>query len=292
MPEGPEVKVMMNFIATISLGQTLISVQVINEGFKKKTKGLDNLILPKKVIAVESKGKFGYIQLDDQSSIGFTFGMSGSFNVPGSRVDMKHNKVEFRTDHETYPVFYFHCIRNFEWVYYFSSKELKNKLESIGPSILSPDQLDQATLIRIWRRYSSSTICETLMEQKLVSGIGNYIKAEILYRTQTYPLAKVKDLTDEHLWRLYQEAVIVATEAYHDGGASLYTYTDTEGEKTLYKLKLQVYNRSKDPEGRPVERLSTPDKRTTHWVSSVQTVGRPVPVVRPKIKAKLKSQPH
>lgn len=166
-------------------------------------------------------------------------------------------------------------MRNFAWIYYFNSAELKKKLSTIGPCILSDEPLDKHILAARWRRYDQKTICEALMEQKLVSGIGNYIKAEILYRTEIYPLAKVKDLSDDNLWQLYCAARDLAADAYADGGASLYTYTGLHGDRSEFKTKLQVYNRSRDPHGLIVEQMSTPDGRTTHWVKSKQTIGSP-----------------
>jgi formamidopyrimidine-DNA glycosylase len=307
MPESPEVKIMMNTVASLSLGRDLLSVRVIKGDFQKKTKGLEKLpnVLPKRITAVETKGKFGYILLEDGSAIGITFGMSGNIRIyptpeylesRGETEEqyMKHCKVEFQVqarDRLETATFYFHCVRNFEWIRYLTRQELDKKLSTIGPSILSDKPLDQWALVAIWRKYNERSVCEALMEQKLVSGIGNYIKAETLYRSGTYPLAKLKDLNDDHLWLLYTEARDIAAESYATG---------LHGDRPDFKSKLQVYDRSKDPHGNVVERLQTPDKRTTHWVSSVQTIGRlglglpktterPAPKTTPKIKAKIKA---
>lgn len=310
MPEGPEVKIMMGNVANLALGQTLLNVEVIKEDFRKKTQGLDQLpmVLPKRVIGVETKGKLGYMLLDDGTAIVLTFGMTGNIRIEptpeylvrrGETKEqyMKHCKIRFQMqDTVTGQIshFYFHCMRNFAWVYYFTSTELGKKLSTIGPSILSDDLLEERLLIARWRKYNHKTICETLMEQKLISGIGNYIKAEILYRCRVYPLAKVKDLSDSNLWLLYMEARKIAADAYADGGASLYTYTGINGDRSDFKLKLQVYDRAVDPLGNKIGRLQTPDKRTTHWVESLQTIGKqlppPIVKIRPKIKALALSQ--
>lgn len=287
MPEGPEVKIMMGNVADLALGKNLLGI-VVREDFQKKTKDLEQFIGPKKIVDVVTKGKFGYILLDDGSSIGLTFGMTGNIRIEPTEEYlerrgetreqyMKHCKVEFQLGDADGNVshFYFHCMRNFAWIYYYpNGAELGKKLSTIGPSILSDEPLDQGILVARWRKYNSKTICEALMEQKLISGIGNYIKAEILYRTGVYPLAKVRDLNDSQLWMLYQAARAIAADAYADGGASLYTYTGLHGDRSDFKLKLQVYDRGSDPYGNRVLRLQTPDKRTTHWVESVQTIGR------------------
>jgi len=289
---------MMGNVANLSLGQNLLSVEVIKDDFQKKTRGLDQLVLPKRVIGVETNGKIGYMLLEDGTAVCLTFGMTGNIRIEptpeylkrrGETEEqyMKHCKIRFQVQDTATgekSQFYFHCMRNFAWVYYFTSAELGKKLATIGPSILSDEPLEQKLLVARWRKYNHKTVCETLMEQKLISGIGNYIKAEILYRCGIYPLAKVKDLSDSHLWSLYLEARQIAADAYADGGASLYTYTGINGDRSNFKLKLQVYDRAVDPHGNKIDRLQTPDKRTTHWVESLQTIGTLAPTVKPTVK--------
>lgn len=316
MPEGPEVKIIGNNISILALGKRLLSVEVINDGFLKKTKNLDQVPAGRKVIQVETKGKFCYMLLDDRTAIGMTFGMTGNIRIEptddyleqrgeSKEKYMKHCKIRFILDNPEVPeeentVFYYNCVRNFAWVWYLTAKELGTKLSAIGPSILADDRLDRKILVARWRRFNQKTICEALMEQKLVSGIGNYIKCEILYRTGIHPTAYVADLTDEQLYELYQEACKIAEEAYHDGGASLYTYTGLHGDRSEFKLKLQVYDRHTDPHGNCVKTLNTPDKRSTHWVPELQRIGMPTSTSMPtqpaesrdKVKVRAKAKPR
>lgn len=305
MPEGPEVKIMVNNIAMLAMGKTLKNAKVINEGFEKKTKGFDKIpdILSQnlRVTEVESKGKLGYILLSNGHAIVITFGMTGNIRIDpteeylqkrGETKEqyMKHCKVEFEVEDDDglRTKFYFHCTRNFAWVYFFTPEELGKKLSMLGPSILDQEPLADNILVSRWRKFNNKPICVTLMEQKLISGIGNYIKAEIMYHSKVYPMALTKDLDDETLLKLYEEARKIAMAAYMKGGASLYTYTGLHGDKSDFKFTLHVYNKSQDLQGNKVERLQTPDKRTTHWVPSVQTIGKPQP--KAKIRAVFKTQ--
>lgn len=323
MPEGPEVKVIMTNLKTMLEGKQLLSVDVINDGFLKRTKGLDKLVLPKKVVNIEAKGKFGYIILEDRTAFGIGFGMTGNVRIEPTEEYlkqrgetrekyMKHCKVRFTVAPETTSpaetpapvpkqssiingkivvrpklksssiptsitdtrIVYYNCVRNFGFVHYLTAKELGTKLSKLGPSILNPDPLDKPKLLSRWRKYNGKTICPVMMEQSAVSGIGNYIKAEALYRGEVHPLATVRNLSDDVLYQLYLHARDIAAEAYADGGASLYTYTGLHGDKSEYKSKLRVYNRSTDIHGNPVKILKTPDKRTTHYVESVQIIGK------------------
>jgi len=309
MPEGPEIKVMMKSIEQLSLGRYLVSVDVIKSDFQKKTKGLDKLpaVLPKLITKVCAKGKFGYMLLEDGTAIGLTFGMTGNIRLKPTEEElgvlnvteekyMKHCKVKFtvrQIDDQEDNSFYFHCMRNFAWIYYFTESELKKKLSTIGPSIMDDMSVEPDEIIARWRKYNKRTICEALMEQKLVSGIGNYIKAEILYQVCIYPLTLVENLSDDILWLLYTKARELAKMAYDEGGASLYTYTGLHGDRSEFKTQLQIYDRVKDSHGNQVERMQTPDGRTTHWVKVVQTIGQPQSSQPKKItKIKAKMVPH
>lgn len=274
MPEGPEVRVMTDNIRMI-MGDdpVLVSVEVIKDNFVKRTSGFP-LALPQKVTSVQSKGKFTYIQLHNGMAIGITYGMTGNIR---SDEDNKHNVIKFVCGNAA--VFYYHSTRHFGHVWGMSTEELSKKLSSLGHDILSSEALSVEDLVKIWRKKNNLNICRLLIEEQgLVAGIGNYIKSEILYRARVYPFCTASDLTDEVLYSLYVHARDIAAVAYIDGGASLYTYTGLNGERSPFKLKLQVYDRAVDPDGNPITRVETPDKRTTHWVPVIQKIGCAAPM--------------
>jgi formamidopyrimidine-DNA glycosylase len=322
MPECSEVKLITEGIARLAAGRVLRSVTVVNSGFLKKTKALHMIPLPQLVTSVQCKGKFGYMCLADGSAVGFMFGMSGNIRIEpdaeylAMRKEtheqyMKHCKVRFvmeSTDTDTdtgtgtgtgtgttrQNIFYFYCIRNFEWVCYYTPDELAKKLSEIGPSIMG-DLISPQQLALRWRKAGNKAICQTVMDQKYISGIGNYIKAETLYRSRVHPLAMVASLSDEHLWTIYMSARDVAEMAYGAGGGTLYTFTGIDGRRIDFRSLLAVYDKSIDPLGYLVHQMDTPDKRNTHWVPEVQTIGAPLqdpppppspPITRIKVKVR------
>lgn len=297
MPEAAEVAIIMNNMSTMLKEKTLRQV-TIEANFQKRTKDMGSLNLPQLVKEVSCKGKFGYVILEDGSAIGFGFGMTGNIRIApdeaylksrGETYEkyMKHNKAKFEysnSDSIDIECFYYNCIRNFGYIHYFDPTGFAKKLSGLGPSILSEEILDPSILLSRWKKNTLKNICVVLLDQSLISGIGNYIKAEVMYACKVNPMSNIKDIDDNTLYNLYSEARRVAAEAYSDGGASLYTYTGLHGDKSNFKMKLCVYNRRKDPLGNEVYVLKTPDKRTTHWVPAVQASVK----MRIKIKARLK----
>lgn len=267
MPEGPEVTVMTNCLRAHVEGALLTGIRVIKDSFHKKTKGFEELSeqLPQKIISVRNKGKFTYIELENKQFIGITYGMTGGIRLANTD---KHNSVEF--SYNDNQAIYYRSMRNFGCVQILTEAELATKLKKIGYFILDDYTYSPAEIIPRFRKQDQKNITVVLMNQSILSGIGNYIKSEILYRVSVNPNCCVSDLSDETLYELYQAARALAFEAMRYGGASLYTYTNEHGQETDFKSLLKVYNKKQDPDGNAIERLQTPDKRTTFWVPSRQ----------------------
>lgn len=287
----------------------LTSVEIVNLAFEKKTKGFEQLNkdLPLKVTEVNCKGKFCYIALSNGSYIGIKFGMAGCVRLPPTQDQldnrketydqyMKHMMVAFQytlaaaflsgtepTEMNT-GLIYYNDYRRFGHVWYLTPREFQKQMSQLGPCILATEILSDAEVVKLFRKRNHTNICKVLMEQDTISGVGAYIKAEILYACKVHPLAAVKDLSDETLVALYHAARDVAHRAYVAGGASLYTYTGISGDRSDFKDELAVYGKSHDPLGNLVVRIpdsESPDKRATHWVPELQIIGQPIPVALP-----------
>lgn len=299
MPEIGEVRIIADNVSYMLKGRYLNRIEILTEGYKQ-TKGLSalNATLPKLVTDVKTRGKFTWIELEDGNAIGYGLGMSGNVRIeptPEYLAEynrkkgtsetaaqyLKHAHLRIRyandTDGSGKGHFYYHDVRRFGRWEYLTKGELAKKLADLGSDLLQ-ETLTDSQVITAFRRKNSSNICKVLMDQQVLAGIGNYIKAEILYASCIYPLAIVRDIPDDVLIKLYNEAKKIAKNAYMAGGASLYTFTGMGGDKSDFKEELVIYNMSKDPLGNPVLRMSedeSPDKRTTHWVREVQTIGVP-----------------
>uniref|UniRef100_A0A6C0J7C2 Formamidopyrimidine-DNA glycosylase catalytic domain-containing protein n=1 Tax=viral metagenome TaxID=1070528 RepID=A0A6C0J7C2_9ZZZZ len=267
MPEGPEVKIKMNLLCAILKGTTLMNMDVCKESFHKKTHDFERLtkILPATVINSESKGKFGYITLDNGYSVGISFGMTGDIleEIP-KPTDKRYKHLAVKFTYANYKSelksIYYTSIRNFGHIWIYDTPELNIKLNTLGFCILNDNIYTKEEIVSRLRKRNNRSICECLMNQVLWAGIGNYIKSEILYTVKLNPISLVKDINDKQLYELYLAARDLAYRSYLDGGSGQYNSI----------FELNVYNKSICPRGFEVKRIKTPDKRTTHWVPEVQ----------------------
>ncbi len=263
MPEGPEVKLFVDNLNHNFRYFQIKSVNVLSGRYTKKpiTK-LDKLI-GKEIKSFNCKGKFIWIDLDD-TIVFNTLGMTGSW----SREKSKYSRIEFQFyENDT---LYFNDIRNFGTFQVKNRDDLKKKLKSIGPDMLSnpPNNF----IFRL-RKYNHKNVCDVLMNQKVISGVGNYIKAESLWYSRINPHAFIKDLTDKNLETLDKAIRFVINKSYDEQGATIQSYYTFDGDSGSATQGFTVYGRSKDCNGHNVIKETTLDKRTTHWVKERQIIG-------------------
>lgn len=299
MPEIAEVNIITGNVRNFLLGNTLTSVDLLQDSYGKKCKNFQLLQshLPLRVIGVQTKGKFSWIELENGHSLSYGLGMTGNIRIeptpeylkiynsgkPIKKQDtaesyLKHAllQLNYQKDDGTKDHFYYHDMRRFgNWVY-MTNSELQMKLKKLGSDPIH-EELTPPEVIARFRRYDHKNICTVLMNQEgPLSGVGNYIKAEVLYASQVSPHAIINKLTDTDLLNIYSEVRDIAMNALKAGGATLYTYTGLSGDQTEFKQELKIYKKKTDPLGNCVEVIQdkkSPDRRTTHWVPAIQIHG-------------------
>jgi formamidopyrimidine-DNA glycosylase len=268
MPEGPEVKRNVDYLNSVLQGTRILNVQINSGRYVKHGpfKGYD--VINDDMLVVDEvccKGKFIYFKFNSGASLWSTLGMSGMWQ----RKKSKHTRVTL-TNHKGQDV-YFNDVRNFGTLKYVqTSQELEKKLKTLGPDVLSEPAVGPGLFRQRFLNTSNKTITENLMNQSVISGVGNYLKAEILYACQISPHRLCKDITAEEYGRLYEACFWLPRLSYKMGGATLATYRDADGKSGEFSRRFAVYNQKTDPEGRTVIKENTKDKRTTHWVPEVQ----------------------
>jgi formamidopyrimidine-DNA glycosylase len=100
-------------------------------------------------------------------------------------------------------------------------------------------------------------IKSALLNQNLLSGVGNIYADEALFRARIRPRRRASSLTHDEFHRLHNALKRVLREAIRLGGSSVSDYVDADGEEGFFQLKHRVYGR----EGKPCRVCKTPIKR-------------------------------
>jgi formamidopyrimidine-DNA glycosylase len=106
-------------------------------------------------------------------------------------------------------------------------------------------------------RHRKTPIKSALLNQKLLSGVGNIYADESLFRAKVRPRRRAASLTRAELEKLHAALLQVLREAIKLGGSSINDYVDAEGNAGFFQLKHRVYGR----EGKPCLVCRTPIKR-------------------------------
>jgi formamidopyrimidine-DNA glycosylase len=109
-----------------------------------------------------------------------------------------------------------------------------------------PINADREHFVKIFKG-RKTPIKAALLNQKLLSGIGNIYADESLFRAGIRPRRRTASLTKADFVRLYDAIQEVLAEAIAAGGSSISDYVDAEGEEGFFQLQHRVYGREGEP---------------------------------------------
>lgn len=232
--------------------------------------------LPLRVEAVDTKGKFMWWTLKGQDKTWYmwcTYGMSGQW----SRTAGKH--VAFIVEYNgsgslitrDQQKLFFNDQRRFGTIkFVIDQKQHEKKLASLGPDVLEDPPVEPELFAKRILKKPNRTISEALMDQSCISGVGNYLKAEVLYRSGISPHRAVVELTSDEVMKLWSEVILSCRESYADQGASIRTYRTVDDGKGQAQFTFRIYNMKECPEGHTTVREETKDGRTSWWCKQCQ----------------------
>ena len=267
MPELPEVEVVRSGLDRHVVGRTIRSVQVLHpRAVRRHTAGPADFEAAASGLAVTAarrRGKYLWLPVaPDEGSVAEDallahLGMSGQLLLGDpDRPVSPHVRVRF-TFTDSGPDLRFTDQRTFGHIMLArGGAVLPGPIAHIAPDPLEPAYDEAALLARLAARQSG--IKRALLDQSLVSGVGNIYADEALWRAKTHwdrPAAKIRRADAV---RLLADVREVLTEALSAGGTSFDSlYVNVNGESGYFGRSLAVYGR----EGEPCPRCGTPIRR-------------------------------
>lgn len=283
IPEGPEI-----FVASKMLGQSICGVPIVGvsigstsryassppKGYARFCESVTRLS-QFRIESVNVHGKFMWWSFRDAA--GFidtmllcTHGMSGRWFIC-DHADVKtlrHVVVSFDLQDGRSVVFV--DPRHFGTIRFGNASDVLDTTAALGDDIRFLNTASSISFVSSLMKARSKTVCEALMDQYIIAGIGNYIKAEVLWRVKLSPWRIVRDITPREFSALQWAIVDVFEIAVASRGASFSTHLNPDGKKGQKADFFQVYGKKFDPNGFQISRQKTPDGRVTHWVVGVQ----------------------
>ena len=278
IPEGPELAHSRDVLRNSLLNSSVTDATPTGSGrysdvhpdgfqrFLSDVKSGGNLTIS----SVDTKGKFMWWTMKNATKTWYmwsTYGMSGQWMKRPS----KHTAfvIESQKDQQAIQTF-FNDPRHFGTLKFVDDERLHlKKLNSLGPCIITGGLTPEVFTTRILRK-QNRTICEALMDQTAVSGVGNYLRAEILYRARLSPWRPVVDVTASEYVDLCKHTIETADMSYRSNGASISTYRTVDGSKGQTQFDFEVYGRKNCPQGHAISRMNSDDGRMMWWCENCQ----------------------
>ena len=262
MPELPEVEVVRRGLEDHVVGRHVSRARVTGVRVARRhdagPEDLAQRLHDVTVTAASRRGKYLWLALDGEDALIVHLGMSGQMLVePADAPLEKHCHARFDFD-DAGPQLRFVDQRTFGGLALSPLRPdgIPESVAHIAPDPFEP-AYDQAAVVRRMKQRDSA-VKRALLDQTLVSGIGNIYADEGLWRAQLHYARPTETLRVAEVERALAGAREVMTEALAQGGTSFDAlYVNVNGNSGYFDRSLKVYGQ----EGRPCPRCSTPVRR-------------------------------
>jgi len=285
MPELPEVENLRIGLEKNILGQKISSVEVRNSKIisgkgtlrtasNKKTKEFESELKGERFIAVKRRAKNLIFELTHDKIILAHLKMTGQFaykanigkksivgghpiEISESTLPNKHTHIIFKLEKGT---LYFNDTRKFGYVIYFKDKDIFEKENHFGNLGLEPlDKSFNVGYLSEKLKSKKGKIKAVLMNQDVVTGIGNIYADESLFEAGINPTRNASTLRKKELEKLYTAIVRIIKQAIKVGGSSVATYRLLDETQGNYAREHKVYGKA----GKNCTKCGKPLEKTT-----------------------------
>ncbi len=299
MPELPEVEVVRRGLVEHVVGRTITSARLTGARVARRHQGgpadLADRLAGGQVLAADRRGKYLWLVVAppgsriDPHALVVNLGMSGQMLVQHGRTPEPkhvHARLDFAddgpqlrfVDQRTFGGLAFTPLLPDRYADSSHPHGVPQPVTHIGADPLEP-AFDQAGIVRSLKARHTA-IKRALLDQSLVSGIGNIYADEALWRAGVHGLRACSTLTKPGLARVLVHAAEVMREALAQGGTSFDAlYVNVNGASGSFDRSLDAYGQT----GRPCARCGVPIRREEFMNRSSHSCPRCQP--RPRVSA-------
>jgi formamidopyrimidine-DNA glycosylase len=263
VPELPEVEVVRRGLERFVVGRRISDVEVLHpRAVRRHAPGAVDFVAAltgARPVAAHRRGKYLWLPMDDgETTLLAHLGMSGQMLVePSSVPDEDHLRVRVRFE-DGDPQLRFVDQRTFGGLAMSRTTEggVPAEITHIALDPLDPTFDDRAFARALRRRRTG--IKRALLDQMLISGVGNIYADEALWQARLHYARPTETMSGPEIARVLDGVRSVMAAALQEGGTSFDSlYVDVNGTSGYFGRSLQVYGRA----GKPCRRCGTPIRR-------------------------------
>lgn len=278
MPELPEVETVRKTLHHLALGKEIKSVSIYWGNIIKHPqdpKEFEQLLIGQRIEDIGRKGKFLIFQMNDIALVSH-LRMEGKFGVYDGQMEKdKHTHVIFHFTDGT--ELRYNDVRKFGTLHAFpKGAELENKpLMQLGP-----DPFEEAFTLDYFHERLKKTarnMKAVLLDQSIVAGLGNIYVDEALFRAGIHPERTAHTIGRAEAQKIREASIAVILEAIEQGGTTIRSYLNSQGEIGMFQQRLKVYGKQESDCqqcGTPITKLKV-SGRGTHVCHQCQPLHHP-----------------
>ena len=248
MPELPEAENICRALDRALRGRVITKVEVFTPAMRTSLLPLKTAHLEGVMISgTRRRGRYVVADLADGRALLMHFGMSGVVRVEGPEVPRrKHEHVFLHLDDGR--IFRFECTRRFsllEVVEKPGADAWPEALAALGAEPLA-DGFDGEYLYAASRRRHVA-VKLLLMDNAVVTGIGNIYANETLFACGISPLRPASELTRRECGLLAENAKKILRRAIDAGGTTISDFLNVDGSEGKFVRELRIYGGAGKP---------------------------------------------
>jgi len=270
VPELPEVETTRRCIAPALEGRRLVDVDVRRDRMARRNdrpRDVRERLTGRRVGGVGRIGKFIIAEVEGDLRWIMHLGMSGRLQL--ANPDMPDDvHTNFVATTESGLELRFVDPRTFGFVAVFTPDEWdSSSMRHLGPDAL--DALPTSRELQDRLAHRTTPIKASLLDQRIVAGIGNIYADEILHRARIGPVRPAGSLSGKEIAALRRAVRPILEDGLRHGGTSLadLAYLLPDGRAGTFVDRLAVYGRTGEPCrncGTPIERVVVA-QRSSHF---------------------------
>jgi len=251
MPELPEVETVKAGIAPVMEGHVIVQADVNRPDLRWPFPDqMAERLTGRRVLGLRRRSKYILVDLESAETLLIHLGMSGRMLISGHVVgDFRHpHPAPAKHDHVVFHMeggvrITFNDARRFGAMDLMDTATQDDHwlIRDLGPEPLG-NAFNETYLVERLRG-RNMPIKSALLDQRIVSGLGNIYVCEVLFRAGIHPARKAGRIGAKRVAALVPLIRDVLSEAIASGGSSLRDYRQTDGELGYFQHVFQVYDR-------------------------------------------------
>ena len=250
MPEMPEVETVRRGLTPHLSGSVVSFVDLRRPNLRFPfPDNFEEILIGAKIERIDRRSKYLLFRLSNGYTWMRHLGMTGVWTV-GSEGKGKHDHVYFEFDDGMKTAVYTdHRRFGFMDIFETSNESEQKWLSSLGPEPLTDDFTAQVLKSNLHGK--RSPIKSALLDQRVVSGLGNIYVSEILFRSKISPIktasevAGKSNMVNTKIKRIFENTNQVIAEAIMVGGSTISDFRGVSGDSDLgyFAQQFRVFNR-------------------------------------------------